>query len=63
MNRDARVGDGDANLLKYLRSPVSKGSVVNMVSHIIRTVDARKGGVTNETIIGCFERERDAFGS
>ena len=53
----------DADLLEYLRSPVSEGSPVNTLSHIVRTVDARKGGVTNESIIGCFERERDAFGA
>ena len=53
----------NADLLEYLRSHVSEGSPVNTLSHIIRTVDARKGGVTNESIIGCFERERDAFGA
>ena len=53
----------DADLLEYLRSRVSKGSHVNALSHVIRTVDARKGGVTNESIISCFERERDAFGA
>ena len=53
----------DVDLLDYLRSPVSDGSPVNTLSHIIRTVDARKGGVTNESIIACFERERYAFGA
>jgi hypothetical protein len=46
----------DADVLEYLRRPVSEGSPVNTLSHIIRTVDARKGGVTNESIIGCFAR-------
>jgi hypothetical protein len=50
-------------LLEYLRSPVSEGSSVNNLSHIIRTVDARKDGVPNESIIGCFETERDVFGA
>ncbi len=36
---------------------------MNTLSHIIRTVDARKGGVTNESIIAYFERERCAFGA
>jgi hypothetical protein len=53
----------DVDLLHYLRSLVSDGSPVNALSHIIRTVDARKGGVTNESIIACFERERYAFGA
>ncbi len=39
------------------------GSLVNTLSHIIRTVDAKKGGVTNESIVACFERERYAFGA
>ena len=49
------------DLLEYLWSHVSEGSPGNTLSHIIRTVDARKGGVTYESIIGCFKRERDAF--
>ena len=53
----------DANVLEYLRRLVSEGSPVNILSHNIHTVDARKGGVTNESIIGCFGRERDAFGA
>jgi hypothetical protein len=53
----------DVDLLEYLRSPVSEGGPVNTLSHIIRTVETRKGGVTNERIIDCFERERDAFGA
>ena len=53
----------DLDLLDYLQSHVSEGSAVNTLSHIIRTVDARKGGVTNESIIACFERERSAFGA
>ena len=57
------VGMVDADLLEYLQSLVSEESAVNTSSHIIRTVDARKDGVTNESIIGCFERERDAFGA
>ena len=52
----------DADLIEYLGSHVSEGSPVNTLSHIIRTVDAKKDGVTNENIIGFFERERDAFG-
>ncbi len=42
---------------------MSDGSLVNTLYHIIRTVDARKCGVTNESIIACFERERHAFGA
>jgi hypothetical protein len=53
----------DAYLLEYLRNPVSEGSAVNTLSRIIRTDNARKGGVTKERIIGCVERERDAFGA
>ena len=53
----------DADLLEYPRRLVSGGSPVNTLSHIIRTIDARKGGVTSESIIGCFERDRDAFGA
>ena len=68
-------GDGDAwtemqgletvdlDMLEYLRRPVSEGSQVNTLSNIISTVDARKGGVSNESIIGCFEKDRDAFGA
>ena len=44
-------------------SSISGGSPVNTLSHIIRTVDARKDGVINESIIDCFERERDPFGA
>ena len=53
----------DIDLLEYLQSLVSEGSRVNTLSHIIRTIDARKGGVTNDNIISCFEIERDAFGA
>ena len=53
----------DVDLLEYLRSLVSEGSPVNTLSHIVLMVDARNGGVTNENIIGCFERERDTFGA
>ena len=52
----------DVDLLDYLLSLVSEGSSMNTLSHIIHTVDAKKCGDTNESIIACFERERFAFG-
>ena len=45
----------DADLLEYLRSHVSEGSPVNTLSHIIRTVVAKKYGVTNESLIGILK--------
>ncbi len=36
------LGTVDADLLEYLRRPVSEGSPMNTLFHIIRIVDARK---------------------
>jgi hypothetical protein len=51
------------SLIDYLASHVSEGSTVNMMSHIVRTICDRKGSKSNELVISCFERERDAFGA
>ena len=53
----------DPSMIDYLASLVSEGSTVNMFSHIVRTICDRKGSLTNEWVISCFERERDAFGA
>ena len=52
----------DPSLIDYLASRVSEGNAVNMLSHIVRTICDRKGSVSSESVISCFERERDAFG-
>ena len=53
----------DPSLIDYLASHVSEGSTLNMLSHIVRTICDRKGSMSNESVISCFERERDAFGA
>jgi hypothetical protein len=49
------------SLIDNLASLVSEGSTVNMLSHIVRSICDRKGSLSNESMISCFERERDAF--
>ena len=53
----------DPSLIGYLASHVFENNIVNMLSHIVRTICDRKGRVSNESVISCFERERDAFGA
>ena len=53
----------DPSLIDYLASPVFEGTTIYMLSHIVRTICDRKGSVSNESMISCFERERDAFGT
>jgi hypothetical protein len=51
----------DPSLIDYLASHVSEGHTVNMLSRIVRTICDRRGSLSNESVIFCFERERDTF--
>ncbi len=53
----------DPSLIDYLASLVSEVNTVNMLSHIVRTICDKKGSVSSESVISCFERERNAFGT
>ena len=53
----------DPSSIAYLASHVSEGNTLNMLSHIVRTIHYSKGSLSNESVISCFERERDAFGA
>ncbi len=49
------------SLIDYLASLVSEGSILNIFSRIIKAICDRIGSMSNESVISCFERERDAF--
>ncbi len=55
----------EPSLIDYIASLVSEGNTVNMLSHMDITVCDIKGSesMSNESMISCFERERDAFGA
>ena len=50
-------------MIDYLASLVSEGNTINMVSHMIKTICDKKVSISNESVLSCFERERDAFGA